>query len=158
MRGSSVTMIVGYLCAVEPCWSGDLWSPYVRRLVPRRFESTTTATKVRRSVICVHPWCFPEVRGKRSAIWKSGVARVRASRVLKDMQSGQQEGYVGTEASPEAIRRARELVEQFPSCFWFWRDAPNIRFEEYVRSVIKNLRDYGDKDTWEAAKELNACL
>lgn len=64
----------------------------------------------------------------------------------------------GTSASPEAIRLAKKLVAKYPSCFLFWQDDPEIRFVEDVRSVIKNLRDYGDKKTLEAAKELNACL
>lgn len=74
------------------------------------------------------------------------------------MKSDREADYHGTEAPPEAIRRARELVAEYPSCFWFWRDNPNLQFKEDILSVIKNLRKYGDKQTWEAAQELNKCL
>ena len=66
--------------------------------------------------------------------------------------------HTGTEAPPETIRRAKELVAEYPSCFWFWKERPVIQFEEDVRLVAQRLREYGDKETWEAAKELLACL
>jgi len=50
------------------------------------------------------------------------------------------------------------LVTKYPSCFWFWKDTPEILYTEDIQLVIQRLREYGDKRTWEAARELSACL
>jgi hypothetical protein len=60
--------------------------------------------------------------------------------------------------SPEVARRAMEFVRLFPGCFWFWKENPAICFRDDVESVIRNLRDYGDKNAWAAAQELRRCL
>lgn len=60
--------------------------------------------------------------------------------------------------APELAQRARELVRQFPGCFWFWKEEPAVSFRDDVEAVIRNLRQYGDKVAWEAAKELRKCL
>jgi hypothetical protein len=60
--------------------------------------------------------------------------------------------------TPEVARRAMDLVRQFPGCFWFWKEEPSISFRDDVESVIRNLRQYGDKSAWSAAQELRQCL
>ena len=60
--------------------------------------------------------------------------------------------------APEVAQRAMELVRQFPGCFWFWKEDPPMAYRDDVEAVIRNLRDYGDKTAWEAAKELRKCL
>jgi len=51
-----------------------------------------------------------------------------------------------------------ELVRQFPGCFWFWKEDPPMAYRDDVEAVIRNLRYYGDKTAWEAARELRQCL
>ncbi|MEI7866230.1 MAG: hypothetical protein WCI38_12765 [Chthoniobacterales bacterium] len=60
--------------------------------------------------------------------------------------------------APEVARRAMEFVRQFPGCFWFWKESPSLCFRDDVEAVIRNLRNYGDKSAWDAAKELRRCL
>jgi hypothetical protein len=60
--------------------------------------------------------------------------------------------------APEVARRAMDFVRQFPGCFWFWKEEPSLRFRDDVEAVIRNLRNYGDKSAWAAAKELRRCL
>jgi len=60
--------------------------------------------------------------------------------------------------TPEVARRAMELVRRFPGCFWFWKEEPPMAYKDDVEAVIRNLRDYGDKSAWDAAKELRQCL
>ena len=60
--------------------------------------------------------------------------------------------------APEVARQAMDLVRQFPGCFWFWKEEPSISFRDDVESVIRNLRQYGDKSAWSAAQELRQCL
>ena len=33
-----------------------------------------------------------------------------------------------------------------------------MAYKDNVEAVIRNLREYGDKTAWEAAKELRRCL
>ncbi len=33
-----------------------------------------------------------------------------------------------------------------------------MAYKDDVEAVIRNLRDYGDKKAWEAARELRQCL
>lgn len=60
--------------------------------------------------------------------------------------------------APEVARRALDFVRRFPGCFWFWKEEPPMTYKDDVEAVIRNLRDYGDKAAWEAAKELRRCL
>ena len=60
--------------------------------------------------------------------------------------------------TPEVARRAMDLVRQFPGCFWFRDEEAQVRYRDDVELVVKHLREYGDKTTWEAAKELRRCL
>ena len=60
--------------------------------------------------------------------------------------------------APEVARRAMDFVRQFPGCFWFWNEEPSLCFRDDVEAVIRNLRNYGDKSAWDAAKELRRCL
>ena len=60
--------------------------------------------------------------------------------------------------APEVARRAMDFVRQFPGCFWFWKEEPSLCFRDDVEAVIRNLRNYGDKSAWAAAKELRRCL
>lgn len=61
-------------------------------------------------------------------------------------------------AAPEVAQRALDFVRKFPGCFWFWKENPPISYRDDVEEVIRNLRNYGDKSAWEAAKELRKCL
>lgn len=61
-------------------------------------------------------------------------------------------------ASPELAARAAELVRQFAECFWFRRTDAKIQTADDVKVVIEHLREYGNKQAWEAAKELRRCL
>jgi hypothetical protein len=60
--------------------------------------------------------------------------------------------------APAVARRAMDLVRQFPGCFWFRDEEAQVRYRDDVELVVKHLREYGDKTTWEAAKELRRCL
>ena len=60
--------------------------------------------------------------------------------------------------SPELAARAMEVVRQFSQCFWFWHPKATVRFTDDLELVIEHLREYGDKRTWEVAKELRRCL
>ena len=60
--------------------------------------------------------------------------------------------------TPEVAARALDFVRRFPGCFWFWKEEPPMAYKDNVEAVIRNLREYGDKTAWEAAKELRRCL
>lgn len=60
--------------------------------------------------------------------------------------------------APEVARRAMDFVRQFSDCFWFRDEEALVRYRDDVELVIKHLRDYGDKNAWEAAKQLRQCL
>jgi hypothetical protein len=60
--------------------------------------------------------------------------------------------------APEVAQRALDFVRRFPGCFWFWKEEPPMAHKDDVEAVIRNLREYGDKSAWEAAKELRRCL
>lgn len=51
-----------------------------------------------------------------------------------------------------------DLVKQFGEWFWFWRTGAKIRYKDDVELVIGRVRGYGDRNAWEAAKELGRCL
>lgn len=51
-----------------------------------------------------------------------------------------------------------DFVRRFPGCFWFWKEEPSIAYRDDVEAVIRNLRSYGDKKAWDAAKDLRQCL
>lgn len=56
------------------------------------------------------------------------------------------------------IARAEELVRQFKECFWFWHPDARVLTRDDIPMVIKNLRQYGNKQAWRAAQELRKCL
>jgi len=58
----------------------------------------------------------------------------------------------------ELVARAEALVKRFPGCFWFWHPDARIRTRDDVRLVVRHLRDYGDREAWLAAQDLNQCL
>ena len=60
--------------------------------------------------------------------------------------------------SSEVANRAKDLVKQFGEWFWLWRTGAKIRYKDDVELVIGRLRGYGDRNAWEAAKELRRCL
>jgi hypothetical protein len=60
--------------------------------------------------------------------------------------------------APEVAQRALDFVRRFPGCFWFWKEDPPMAHKDDVEAVIRNLREYGDKAAWEAAKDLRRCL
>lgn len=61
-------------------------------------------------------------------------------------------------ASPELAARATELAREFSECFWFWYPDATVRFTDDVKLVIEHLREYGDKQAWAAAGELQRLL
>lgn len=56
------------------------------------------------------------------------------------------------------IARAEELIRQFKECFWFWHPDARVLTRDDIPMVIKNLRQYGNKQAWRAAQELRKCL
>jgi hypothetical protein len=63
-----------------------------------------------------------------------------------------------TPAPPELIKRASELVKQYPECFWFWHSEARVRHLEDVRLVVEHLREYGGHCAWWDAQDLHRCL
>ncbi|MBA3888887.1 MAG: hypothetical protein H0X67_24650 [Acidobacteria bacterium] len=61
-------------------------------------------------------------------------------------------------APPELVARADALMSRYPECFWFWRTDARIRSLDDVRLVVRQLREYGDRDAWLAARDLARCL
>jgi hypothetical protein len=62
------------------------------------------------------------------------------------------------DAPPELAALAAALVRQYHECFWYWRPDAPIRSLEDVRLVVRQLRTYGGRDAWLAARDLSACL
>jgi hypothetical protein len=65
---------------------------------------------------------------------------------------------VETPVAAEVVARADALLRRFPECFWFWHPEARIRTREDVRLVVRHLREYGDREAWLAAQDLNRCL
>jgi hypothetical protein len=63
-----------------------------------------------------------------------------------------------SDAPPELAARALAFVRQYPECFWYWRPDVSIRSVEDVRLVVRQLREYGGRDAWLAARDLSECL
>lgn len=64
-----------------------------------------------------------------------------------------------TPASPAAIALARAAFEKHGgTCCWFWRDDPALATRGALRELIRNLRDYGNRETWLLAREIERCL
>jgi hypothetical protein len=63
-----------------------------------------------------------------------------------------------SDAPPELAARAAALVRQYPECFWYWRPEAPVRSVEDVRLVVRQLREYGGRDAWLAARDLSECL
>ena len=63
-----------------------------------------------------------------------------------------------TPAPPELIARAAALVQNHPECFWFRHPEARIRHLEDVRLVVEHLREYGDRQAWRDAQQLQKCL
>ena len=64
-----------------------------------------------------------------------------------------------TPASPAAIALARTAFEKHGgTCCWFWRDDPALATRGALRELIRNLRDYGNRETWLLAREIERCL
>lgn len=61
-------------------------------------------------------------------------------------------------APPELAARAMALVRRYPECFWYWRPDATISSLEDIGLVIRQLRAYGDRDAWLAARDLSECL
>lgn len=72
--------------------------------------------------------------------------------------SGPDHAATGTPAGSEIVAQADALVRRFPECFWFWHPEAQIRSLEDVRLVVRHLREYGDREAWLAARDLNRCL
>jgi hypothetical protein len=61
-------------------------------------------------------------------------------------------------APRELVALAAALVSRYPDCFWFWRTDARIRTLDDVRLVVRQLREYGDRNAWLAAQDLARCL
>jgi len=98
--------------------------------------------------------------------------KLRISTAQDDLAKGGKPGYlrgmeieeptaafaVRVPASSEVVELAMDLVRRFPECFWFRHPEAKVRYLDDARLVVDHLREYGDKRTWEAAKELQKCL
>jgi hypothetical protein len=72
--------------------------------------------------------------------------------------SGVETGGAQSPVPPELIARADALMSRYPECFWFWRTDARIRSLDDVRLVVRQLREYGGRDAWLAARDLAQCL
>lgn len=63
-----------------------------------------------------------------------------------------------TPAPEELIERAWALVKGHPECFWFWHPEARVYDLDCVRLVVKQLRQYGDHESWRDAQDLHRCL
>jgi hypothetical protein len=61
-------------------------------------------------------------------------------------------------APPDVVARADALISRYPECFWFWRPDARVRSLDDVRLVVRQLREYGDRNAWLAARDLARCL
>ncbi len=62
-------------------------------------------------------------------------------------------------ASPEAIARARAALAKYNVlCFWFRSDDAPLESMADVRLVVRRLRENGDRETWDVAREIERCL
>jgi hypothetical protein len=61
-------------------------------------------------------------------------------------------------APAEVAARAAALVQRYPQCFWYWRPDAPVQSLGDVHLVIRQLRAYGDRDAWLAARDLSECL
>ena len=66
--------------------------------------------------------------------------------------------YVTPSTPDPLVAQAEDLVRQFKGCFWFWHPEARVLSRKDIPIVIKNLRQYGDKQAWRAAQELQKCL
>jgi hypothetical protein len=72
--------------------------------------------------------------------------------------SGVEAGGAQSPVPSELIARADALMSRYPECFWFWRTDARIRSLDDVRLVVRQLREYGGRDAWLAARDLARCL
>jgi hypothetical protein len=72
-----------------------------------------------------------------------------------------------TELTPEeaapaptaAVAKARAAIEKYNvMCFWFRSDEAPLESVADVRLVARRLREYGDRETWFVAREIERCL
>ena len=62
-------------------------------------------------------------------------------------------------ASGAAQALARTAFEKHGgTCCWFWKDDPSLATRGALRELIRNLRDYGNRETWLLAREIERCL
>jgi hypothetical protein len=61
-------------------------------------------------------------------------------------------------ALEELVERAVALVKRFPECFWFWHPDARVQTVDDVRLAVRHLREYGGREAWLAARDLNQCL
>ena len=64
-----------------------------------------------------------------------------------------------TPASAAAVALARTAFEKHGGmCCWFWKDDPSLATRGALRELVRNLRDYGNRETWLLAREIERCL
>jgi hypothetical protein len=61
-------------------------------------------------------------------------------------------------APAAAIEMAREALQQYPFCFWFRSDSAPLETIAEVQLVIRRLRQYGNRESWETAYRIHQCL
>lgn len=61
-------------------------------------------------------------------------------------------------APAAAMTMAAAAIKQYPMCFWFRaKDAP-LNDVGDVELVVRRLRQYGNRASWEKAYEIEQCL
>ncbi len=61
-------------------------------------------------------------------------------------------------APAAAIALAREALEKHDSCFWFRSAEAPLETIAEVQLVIRRLRQYGNRASWETAYRIHQCL
>jgi hypothetical protein len=60
--------------------------------------------------------------------------------------------------APEALRRARKALGDFPGCFWTRQSGAPLSDEADIRLVVRRLRQNGRGAAWKAARDIETCL
>jgi hypothetical protein len=61
-------------------------------------------------------------------------------------------------APAAALRQARRALREFPDCFWTRQPGLPLERADYVRLVVRRLRQHGDPAAWRAAHLIEKCL
>jgi hypothetical protein len=61
-------------------------------------------------------------------------------------------------APAAAIALAKEALKEHAGCFWFRSPEAQIESIADVQLVIRRLRQYGDRASWDTAYRIRKCL